>query len=69
MHDHAVLHCSIDYCVELIIVEDNFYENCSNTEMISLGNVLLRGELQIDANNSYFENFESALYMKSGSMP
>ena len=32
------------------------------------GNVLLRGELQIDAKNSNFENFKSALYMKSGSM-
>ena len=27
------------------------------------------GELQIDAKNSNFENFKSALYMKSGSMP
>ena len=26
------------------------------------GNVLLDGELQIYAKNSYFENFESALY-------
>ena len=33
------------------------------------GNVLLRGELQIDAINSKFENFESSLYMKSVSMP
>ena len=28
-----------------------------------------RGELQIDAINSNFENFESSLYMKSVSMP
>ena len=26
------------------------------------GNVLLRGELQIDATNSNFEDFESAIY-------
>ena len=33
------------------------------------GNVLPRGELQKDAINSNFENFESALYMKSLSVP
>ena len=31
--------------------------------------MLLRGELQIDAINSNFENLESAFYMKSVSMP
>ena len=31
--------------------------------------MLLRGELQKDSINSNFENFESALYMKSVSMP
>ena len=33
------------------------------------GNVLLGGKLQIGAKNSNFETFESALYMKSVSMP
>ena len=33
------------------------------------GNALLGGKLQIGAKNSNFEIFESALYMKSGSMP
>ena len=33
------------------------------------GNVLLYRKLQIYAKNSNFENFESALYMKSMSMP
>ena len=33
------------------------------------GNVLLRGKQQIGATNSNFEIFESALYMKSVSMP
>ena len=33
------------------------------------GNVLLGGKLQIGAKNSNFEIFESALYMKSVSMP
>ena len=31
--------------------------------------MLLGGELQIDAKKLDFEIFESALYMKSGSMP
>ena len=33
------------------------------------GNVLLGGKLKIGAKNSNFEIFESALYMKSVSMP
>ena len=33
------------------------------------GNALLGGKLQIGAKNSNFEIFESALYMKSVSMP
>ena len=33
------------------------------------GNVLLGGKLQIGAKNSNFDIFESALYMKSVSMP
>ena len=33
------------------------------------GNVLFGGKLQIGAKNSNFEIFESALYMKSLSMP
>ena len=33
------------------------------------GNVLLGGKQQIDAKNSNFQIFESALYMKSVSMP
>ena len=33
------------------------------------GNVLIGGKLQIDVTNSNFEIFESALYMKSVSMP
>ena len=42
-------------------------------EMISAkclwGNVFLGGKLQMDAKNSNSDNFESALYMKSVSMP
>ena len=43
-----------------------------HTEMISasflLGNVLLGGELQIDAKNSNFKIFESTLNIKFGGM-
>ena len=37
--------------------------------LIPLGSVLFRGEIQKYAKNSNFENFESALYSKSVSMP
>ena len=30
MHDFVVFHCSKDYCVELIIVDDNSGKNCSH---------------------------------------
>ena len=33
------------------------------------GNVLLGGELQVDKKKLQFQNFESAHFMKSGSMP
>ena len=33
------------------------------------GNVLMRGKLQMDANISNFDIFESALYLRSVSMP
>ena len=33
------------------------------------GNVFFKGKLQIDTKNSNFEIFESALYLKSVSMP
>ena len=67
MHDYVCFITPIDFCVE------TFCENCSqfHTEMISglflWGSVLLRQEL--NAKNSNFENFESALYSTSGSMP
>ena len=35
----------------------------------SLWGTVLFGGKQTDAKNSNFKNFESALYMKSGSMP
>ena len=44
------------------------YGICAN-RLFLWGNVLLRGELQKDARYSNFEIFESALYMKCGSMP
>ena len=65
----------MDYCVKK---KSRVRDLCKkllsfHKEMISAsflwGNVILRGELQIDAINSNFQNFESALYMKSVSMP
>ena len=70
MHDYVVFHCSIGYCVELILVDETLSKKLLSfhKEMISaklhLGNVLLGGELQIDAINSNFEKFECTRYMK-----
>ena len=75
MHDYVHWHCSIDDCANLSLVDETLCKKLLSfhKEMISAlflwGNVLLRGELQRDATNSYFDNFESALYSKSGSMP
>ena len=70
---YDVFHCSINYCVELKLVDENKNLLSFHKEMISvlipLGNVLFRGQLQIDAINSNFDNFESTLYLKSVSMP
>ena len=69
----------IDYCIELNVVDNNLCKNFSHFVisylMISAlflwgtGNVLFRVELQIDANMSTYEHFESTFYMKSMSMP
>ena len=63
----------IDNSVELSLVNETFCENCSHSiqkwlQPNSFGEIL-RGELHKDAKNSNFENFESTLYSKSGSMP
>ena len=75
MHDYVHWHCSIDYRVKLSLVYETLCPKLLSfhKEMISAwflwGNVLIRGELQIYTINSKFENFESALYMKSVSIP
>ena len=55
----------IEHFVELFLVDETLFHK----EMISAkfigGNVLHRGELQIDTINFNFINFESARYMKS----
>ena len=74
MHD-VHWHCSTHYCVKWSLIDKTLCKNLLSfhKEMISAkflrGNVLLRGELQIDAIDSNFENCEIALYMKSVSMP
>ena len=75
MHDYVCFIAPIDHCVELSLVDETFCENCSYFILkwfqpkSFCGNVLLRGELQKYAKNSNFDNFESTLYTKSGSMP
>ena len=75
MHDYVHWHCSIDHCVKLSLVHENLCYKwlLFHKEMISAkflwGNVLFGGKLQIGAKNSNFKIFESALYMKSVSMP
>ena len=75
MHDYVYWHCSIDFCVKSSLVYKTLCKKLLSfhKEMISAsflwGNVLLKGELQIDTLNSNSDNFESALYMKSVSMP
>ena len=75
MHDYVHWHCSIDNCGKTSLVGETLCKKLLSfhQEMISAqfiwGNVLPRGDLQIYVINSNFENFESALYMKSVSMP
>ena len=76
MHDSYVhWHCSIDCCVKLSLVDEtlckkwlSFYKETISAKFL-LGNVFLGGKLQIDAKNSNFKIFESALLIKSGSLP
>ena len=66
MYNYVVFHCSIDYCVELSLVDKTeiaVISEGNDFSLIPLGKcAFFRGELQIDAINSNFENFESALY-------
>ena len=69
MHDY-VCFTSPETTVELIIMYDNLFGNSSHfTLKWFWENVLFGGELQINAKNLNFENFESALCMESLSMP
>ena len=56
--------CRQDFLWELLSYHTKLFQPNS-----FWGNVLLRGELQKDARNLNFENWESALYSKSGNMP
>ena len=74
MHDYVHWYCSIGYCVKLSLIYKTLCKKLSSfhKEIISAlflwGNVLLRGELQIDAINSNLYNFENTLYMKAVSI-
>ena len=73
-YDYVCFIASINFCIELVSstrfsVKIALISYWHDFSLIPLGNVLLRGELRKDATNSNFENFESTLYSKSGSMP
>ena len=75
MRDYVYWHCSIDYtCVKLSLVDETLCKNCSHfirkwfQPNSFRGNVLIKEELQFDAINSIFKDFENALYTKSVSM-
>ena len=67
--------CEHDYCVELILVDETICKKLISLHKKMIlayflwGNLLLRGEVQIDAINSYFDNFQGSLHIKSVSMP
>ena len=78
MHDYGFLywHCSVDCCVNKVSYTRlklkmlSIYKEVISTKPRNGGNVFLGGKLQIDAKNLNFEIFvDSALYMKSVSMP
>ena len=62
---------SIDFCIELIVVDDNL----CNKKLISLEkqrfqsysfrNGLFKRRLQLDEKSSIFDNFERAIFMDS----
>ena len=72
MHDHVCFIAPIAYCVILSLMYETFCKKLLSfyTEMVSAyflwRSMLLRGKLRKYAKNSNFENFESALYLKSG---
>ena len=73
-HDYLYWHwhCTIDYCVKSSLFDKTLCKKLQSfhKKMISAQflweNVLLRGELQIDAINSNFENFESRVFFLGG---
>ena len=69
---HFSMTTALNYVSSMIIFVKLF---SYHTDMISawlpnsIGKMCFLGEIQIHANNSNFENFETTLYMKLGSMP
>ena len=68
---------SIDFCVEINLVNETLLLckkivlilKGNDFSLIPLGKCAFLGEFQIDAINSNFGHFESALYLKSVNMP
>ena len=68
-YDYVNWHCSIDYYVRLSLTDETLCKKLLSFHKEIISAYFLWGELQIDTINSNFDNFESALYMKSVSMP
>ena len=74
-HDYVCFIAPIDYCVELHLVDKTFCETCSHFILKGFqcnffGEMcFLEESYEKMQKNSNFDNFESVLYSKSGSMP
>ena len=70
MHDYVHWYCPINYCVKLILVDENVCKNCFTSRwndfcLIPLGKCASWRRTTNKWNNSKFEIFQSTLYMKS----
>ena len=71
MHDYVVFHYAIDYCVELILANDNLCENCFNFtlkwfQLISFGEMCFLEENYSFNPNSLAPFFVSSLSPRKG---
>ena len=75
MHDYVCFIASIDYCVELRLINKTFYENCSHfilkwVQSNSFWELVLRLRRATKRFKKFkFEHSESAFYLKSGCIP
>ena len=75
IHDYLCFIAPIDYCVKFCLVDETFCQNCYHfvlkwLQPYSCGEMcFLEESYKNFFKNSNFDNFESALYSKSGRMP